>query len=144
MRPNPLINRNCNSPLRRLLQSGYLQRWASGIAASQSPKGISMFCAPVHQSEYNKLEVPAPKALDTKSWAANRRNPMTGRAVHQTMNLCLMTKLKSKVQTQKHNSVPGSSAVQWCISMALRPNPPINRNCNSPLRGLPQSGYWQR
>ena len=25
-----------------------------------------------------------------------------------------------------------------------RPNPPINRNCNSPLRGLPQSGYWQR
>jgi len=23
-------------------------------------------------------------------------------------------------------------------------NPPINRNCNSPLRGLPQSGYWQR
>ena len=28
--------------------------------------------------------------------------------------------------------------------MALRPNPPINRNCNSPLRGLPQSGYWQR
>ena len=26
----------------------------------------------------------------------------------------------------------------------MMPNPPINRNCNSPLRGLPQSGYWQR
>ena len=26
----------------------------------------------------------------------------------------------------------------------VRPNPPINRNCNSPLRGPSQSGYWQR
>ena len=76
-----------------------------------------MFCAPVHQSEYNKLEVPAPKALDTKSWAANRGNPKTGRAVHQAKNLRLLTKLKSKVQTQKYNSVPGTSAFsgafQW-------------------------------
>ena len=76
-----------------------------------------MFCAPVHQSEYNKLEVPAPKALDTKSRAANRGDPKTGRAAHQTMNLRLLTKLKSKVQTQKNNSVPGfsafSGAFQW-------------------------------
>ena len=76
-----------------------------------------MFCAPVHQSEYNKREVPAPKALDTKIWAANRGNQKTGRAVHQAKNLRLLTKLKSKVQTQKHNSVPGfsafSGAFQW-------------------------------
>ena len=26
----------------------------------------------------------------------------------------------------------------------LGAHPPINRNCNSPLRRLPQSGYWQR
>ena len=99
-----------------------------------------MFYAPVNHREYIELEVPAPQALGTKFRSANRGNPKTGRAVHQTMNLRLLTKVKVKVQTQKHNSVPGSSAVQWCISMALRPNPPINRNCNSPLRGLPQSG----
>ena len=30
------------------------------------------------------------------------------------------------------------------LRVAASSNPPINRNCNSPLRGLPQSGYWQR
>ena len=76
-----------------------------------------MLCAPVHNREYEEHEVPVPKALGTKSRSANRGNPKTGRAVHQTKNLRLMTKLKSKVQTQKHNSVPGSSAFsgafQW-------------------------------
>ena len=52
-----------------------------------------MFYAPVHQSEYNKREVPAPKALDTKIWAANRGNPKAERAVHQAKNLRLLTKL---------------------------------------------------
>ena len=76
-----------------------------------------MFCAPVHQSEYNKLEVPAPKALDTKSWAANRGNLNTGRALHQTKIAGLRSKLKTKVKTQEHNSMPGCSvfngAFQW-------------------------------
>ena len=76
-----------------------------------------MFYAPVNYREYIELEVPAPQALGTKFRSANRGNPKTGRAVHQTKNLRLMTKLKSKVQTQKHNSVPGSSAFsgafQW-------------------------------
>ena len=76
-----------------------------------------MFCAPVNHREYIDLEVPAPQALGTKFRSANRGNPKTGRAVHQTMNLRLLTKLKSKIQTQKHNSVPGvsafSGAFQW-------------------------------
>ena len=76
-----------------------------------------MFCAPVNHREYIDLEVPAPQALGTKFSSANRRNPKTGRAVHQTENLRLLTKLKSKVQTQKSNSVPRSSAFsgafQW-------------------------------
>ena len=76
-----------------------------------------MFCAPVNHREYIDLEVPAPQALETKFSSANRGNPKTGRAVHQTKNLRLLTKLKSKVQIQKHNSVPGSSAFsgafQW-------------------------------
>ena len=66
-----------------------------------------MLCAPVNHREYIVLEVPAPQALDTKFRSANRGNPKTGRAVHQTENLRLLTKLKAKVQTQKDNSVPG-------------------------------------
>ena len=69
-----------------------------------------MFCAPVNYREYIELEVPAPQALGTKFPSANRGNPKTGRTVHQTENLRLLTKLKSKVQTQKDNSVPSSSA----------------------------------
>ena len=69
-----------------------------------------MFSAPVNRCEYIELEVPAPQALGIKFRSANRGNPKTGRAVHHTENLRLLTKLKSKVQTQKHNSVPGSSA----------------------------------
>ena len=76
-----------------------------------------MFYAPVNHREYIELEVPAPQALGTKFRSANRGNPKTGRAVHQTENLRLITKLKAKVQTQKHNSVPGFSAIsgafQW-------------------------------
>ena len=76
-----------------------------------------MFYAPVRHCEYTKLEMPAPQALGTKFRPANRGSPETGRAVHQTMNLRLLTKVKDKIQTQKHNSVPGSSAFsgafQW-------------------------------
>ena len=76
-----------------------------------------MFYAPARHCEYTELEMPAPQALGTKFRSANRGNPKTGRAVHQTENLRLMTKLKSKVQTQKDNSVPSSSAFsgafQW-------------------------------
>ena len=60
-----------------------------------------MFYAPVNHREYPGLELPAPQALDTKFRSANRGNPKTGRAVHQTKNLRLMTKLKSKVQSPK-------------------------------------------
>ena len=76
-----------------------------------------MFYAPVNHREYTGLGMPAPQALGTKFKSANRGSPKTGRAVHQTENLRLMTKLKLKVQTQKDNSVPSSSAVsgafQW-------------------------------
>ena len=76
-----------------------------------------MICAPVNHREYTGLEMPAPQALGTKFRSANRANPKTGRAVHQTENLRLITKLKDKVQTQKHNSMPGPSAFggafQW-------------------------------
>ena len=76
-----------------------------------------MICAPVNHRDYTGLEMPAPQALGTKFKSANRGNPKTGRAVQQTKNLRLMTKLKSRVQTQKDNSVPGSSAFsgafQW-------------------------------
>ena len=76
-----------------------------------------MFYAPVNHRECIELEVPAPTALGTKSRPANRGNQKTGRAVHQAKNLRLLTKLKSKVQIQKHNSVPRSSAFdgafQW-------------------------------
>ena len=76
-----------------------------------------MLCAPVRHRECIDLKVPAPQALDTKVMSANRGNPETGRAMHQTMNLRLLTKVKAKIQTQKHNSVPGSSAFsgafQW-------------------------------
>ena len=76
-----------------------------------------MFYAPVRHCEYTELEMPAPQALGSKFRSANRGNPKTGRAVHQTVNLRLLTKLKSKVQTQKDNSVPRSSAFsgafQW-------------------------------
>ena len=76
-----------------------------------------MLCAPVRHRECIDLEVPAPQALGTKFRFANRGNPKTGRTVHQTENLRLLTKLKSQVQTQKDNSVPGSSAFsgvfQW-------------------------------
>ena len=76
-----------------------------------------MICAPVKHREYTGLEMPAPQALGTKFRSANRGNPKTGRAVHLTENLRLLTKLKSKVQTQKDNSVPRSSAFsgafQW-------------------------------
>ena len=76
-----------------------------------------MFYAPVNHREYIELEVPAPQALGTKFRSANRGNPKTARTVHQTENLRLLTKLKSKVQTQKDNSVPSScafsGAFQW-------------------------------
>ena len=55
-----------------------------------------MFCAPVNHREYIDLEVPAPQAMGTKFRSANRGNPKTGRAVHQTMNLRLLTKLKAE------------------------------------------------
>ena len=57
-----------------------------------------MFYAPVRHCEYTELEMPAPQALGAKFKSANHGNPKTGRAVHQTENLPLMTKLKSKVQ----------------------------------------------
>ena len=69
-----------------------------------------MLCAPVGHCEDEELEVTAPRALGTKFQSANRGNPKTGRAVHLTENLRLLTKLKAKVQTQKDNSVPRSSA----------------------------------
>ena len=76
-----------------------------------------MLCAPVGHCEDEELEVTAPKALGTKFQSANRGSPNTGRALHQTKNAGLRRKLKSKVQTQKNNSVPGSSAFsgafQW-------------------------------
>ena len=76
-----------------------------------------MFCAPVNHCEYTEFEMTAPQALGTKFRSANRGNPKTGRAVHQTENLRLLTRLKSKVQTQKNNSVPRfsafSGAFQW-------------------------------
>ena len=76
-----------------------------------------MFCAPVHYREDEELEVPAPEALDTKLLSANRGNPNTVRALHQTKNIGLLTKLKQKIQAQKCNSVPGRSACggafQW-------------------------------
>jgi hypothetical protein len=103
-----------------------------------------VFYAPVYQSEYIELEVPAPEALGTKFWSANRGNPKTGRPVHQTKNGGLLIKLKFKVQKAQTQFSIRSLCHQRRISMALRPNPPINRNCYSPLRGLPQSGYWQR
>ena len=76
-----------------------------------------MFYAPVRHWEYTELEMPAPQALDNKVRPANRGNPKTGRTVHQTENLRLLTKLKFKVQTEKDNSVPRSfafsGAFQW-------------------------------
>ena len=99
-----------------------------------------MFCAPVNYCEYTEFEMTAPQALGTKFRSANRGNPKTGRTVHQTEDLRLLTKLKSKVQSP--NTERQFSAkllcVQWCISMALRPNQPINRTC------LRQAGYWRR
>ena len=76
-----------------------------------------MLCAPVGHGEDEELEVTAPKALGTESWAANRGNPNTGRALHQTKIAGLRRKLKSKVKTQEHNSMPTcsafSGAFQW-------------------------------
>ena len=76
-----------------------------------------MLCAPAHYREDKELEVPAPKALDTKFRSANRGKPNTVRALHQTKNIGLLSKLKQKVQAQKCNSVPGRSAFggafQW-------------------------------
>ena len=66
-----------------------------------------MLCAPVGHCEDEELEMTAPRALGTKFQPANRGNPKTGRAVHQTKNLRLMTKLKSKVQTLNCLSVFG-------------------------------------
>ena len=70
-----------------------------------------MFYAPVRHCGYTDLEMPAPQALGIKFRSANRGNPKTGRAAHQTKNVRLLTKLKPKIQTLKDNSVPGSSAV---------------------------------
>ena len=76
-----------------------------------------MLCAPVHRREYEELEVPAPNALDTKLRPANRGNPNTVRALHQTKNIGLLTKLMQEIQAQKCYSVPGHSACggafQW-------------------------------
>ena len=51
-----------------------------------------MFYAPVRHWEYTELEMPAPQVLGPKFRSANRGNPKTGRAVHQTKNLRLLTK----------------------------------------------------
>ena len=71
-------------------------RWASGVAASQSPKAIQVFYAPVHQSEYIDLELPALEALGTKFRSANRGSPNAGRTVSQTNNDALLTEWKRK------------------------------------------------
>ena len=125
LRPNPPINRNTNGgrvlrvPVNPAapLASGYWQRWASEVTASKSPRAARMLCAPVHRREDEELEVPAPKALDTKLRAANRGSPNTVRAFHQTKNIGLLTKLKQEIQAQKCNSVPCRSArggaFQW-------------------------------
>ena len=76
-----------------------------------------MLCAPAHHCEDEELEMPAPMALDTKLQSANRGNPNTVGALHQSKNIGLLTKLKQKIQAQKCNSVPGRSAFggafQW-------------------------------
>ena len=76
-----------------------------------------MLCAPVSHCEDEELEVTAPRALSTEFQSANRGNPNTGRALHQTKLAGLRRKLKSKVKTQEHNSMPGcsafSGAFQW-------------------------------
>ena len=76
-----------------------------------------MLYAPVRHCEYTELEMPAPQALGSKFRSANRGNPKMWRSVHQTKNLLLLTKVNSKVQAEKHNSVPGfsafSGAFQW-------------------------------
>ena len=76
-----------------------------------------MLFAPVDHCEDEELKVTAPRALGTKFQSAIRGNPNTGRALHQTKIAGLRRKLKSKVKTQKHNSMPGPSAfggaVQW-------------------------------
>ena len=49
------------------MNGGYWQRWASEAAASKSPLATPMLCAPVNHRECTELEVPALKALGTKS-----------------------------------------------------------------------------
>jgi len=78
LRPNPPINRNCNSPLRRLPQSGYWQRWASEAAAPKSARTYSTPGPPARHREDKELDQPALEALETKFTAANRGNPKSG------------------------------------------------------------------
>jgi len=42
------------------------------------------------------------------------------------------------------NLTPKMSGIAAFLRVAASSNPPINRNCNSPLRDPLLSGYWQR
>ena len=67
-----------------------------------------MLCATVHHREDEELEVPAPKALDTKDLSANRGILNTECALHQTKNRGLLIKLKQKSQHKNAIQFPGA------------------------------------
>ena len=84
------------------------------------------------------------KALQAKITAAKRGSPKHWQSTHQMKYSKPLSNFNFINKYTKRNLMQACVFVGAAWQTVLRPNPPINRNCNSPLRGLPQSGYWQR
>ena len=96
-----------------------------------------------HRENIN-LGQAALEAPHAKITAAKRGNPKHWQSTHQMKYSKPLSNFNFKNKCMKRNLLQACVFVGTASQSVLRPNPPINRNCNSPLRGLPQSGYWQR
>ena len=96
-----------------------------------------------HRENIN-LGQAALEALHAKVTAAKRGSPKHWQSTHQMKYSKPLSNFNFKSKYMKRNSMQACVFVGAASQTVLRPNPPINRNCNSPLRGLLQSGYWQR
>ena len=96
-----------------------------------------------HREDIN-LGQAALKALHAKITAAKRGSLKHRQSTHETKYSKPLSNFNFKNKYMKRNLMQACVFVGAASQTVLRPNPPINRNCNSPLRGLPQSSYWQR
>ena len=154
MRSNPPINRNCNSPLRWLPQSGYWQRYAAdklSTAATRFKINSLLHNAKEVEIQNDKKQI-ANGNTNEDSEQQYKRPALAGCLINKTKrgsNIHLVSLPSPPLEAASNtarlpaNCITSAAAkidisFGLCVVVKLRHNPPINRTC------LRQAGYWQR